>query len=276
MQTTRAARQGPAWRGRRTAGAIGAMMLLIGLAGLAGCKGTPKASDGKLMNAYRAGDYGRAYREASSEAEEASGTQRETARFVAGMSAYQLGRRDEALQHLRPLSDHDEASIAGPANATLGLILAQRSDHEQAIEHYRKAVADLEGPDAAQAYYRMGVSEQKLGRWSSARLHMQRALKATDDAGFRKRVRRRLEASAFTLQLGAFSDRSNAERLAQDIRSKAEGANLGAPRIVPSRSDGGKRLYLVQVGRFKSEAAAKKGMARLDRADGIVAPLVER
>jgi tetratricopeptide (TPR) repeat protein len=279
-----AARKGSVWRGfsrriPRSAGTLAAALLLAALvAGTAGCKGTQKASDDGLMDAYQAGDYSRAYREASAEASSgpSSGGQRDMARFVAGMSAYQLGRADEAMRHLGQVSDHDEASIAGPANATLGLILARRSEHERAIEHFRKAVKNLKGADTAQAYYHMGLSEQKLGRWSSARLHMQRALKVSNDAAFREKVRQRLKASAFTVQLGAFSDRENAERMARKIRSKAESANLGAPRVVPSRSNSGKRLYLVQVGRFKSEAEAKRAMRRLNRTEGIIAPLVEK
>lgn len=268
------------WGGSRAAAVAAA---IIGAAALAGCASTPSAEEGTPsplgagaaggngaavgddgLADYQAGRYQAAYEKAWARAAQTRGVERERAHYVAGMSAYQLDREDDAITHLGRLTRSREQAIAGRANATLGLIYARRGRHDLASGYYQRAVKDLRGEDLAQAHYHLGLSEQKLGRRPSAQTHFSLAISRSNNEEFKQVVRDRLESSGFTLQLGAFSSRENAERQARSMRPTAEEAEAGIPRVVPSTTESGERLFLVQVGRFGRYETALEARERLD------------
>jgi rare lipoprotein A len=76
-------------------------------------------------------------------------------------------------------------------------------------------------------------------------------------------------APTYTVQLGSFAERSNAERLRDRARERFEGVEL-----VTTRSEG-RTLYRVLVGSFTDRAAADREFQRLVRA-GFPALVVER
>jgi tetratricopeptide (TPR) repeat protein len=253
------------------------MMMMAAAMIVAGCETTPKTSGsaagpaaaGDAMTAYQARQYDRAYTLASAQAGRTSGAARDQANFISGMSAYQLGREAPTLSHLGPLTSHRDAKIAGPANATLGLINVRRAQYDRAIGYFQSAIKKLHGEDLAQAYFHLGSTEQKLGRWAAARSHMSLAISNSKDATFREAVRQRMNAEAFTLQFGAYSTQANAADRARALSSELRSAGLSAPVIV-STSAKGRTLYLVQSGEYGSYDAALSARRRLSRTDVII------
>lgn len=196
-------------------------------------------------------------------------------RLIDGMEAHRKGRTADALAALGPLADHRNPQIAGRASGTLGLIYLQRGDFQRAITHLRPAAEKLDGDDAAQAYLHLGQAHQKLGRWAEARTWLSLAVSKAQDAGLREAAKRLLASTGYTLQLGAYSTKANADTQAVKMRSAADRAGVGTPRVVPSRGDSGQTLYLVQVGRFSTFDSAMSARGKLGRNDAIVVVMSE-
>lgn len=263
---------------RQSALRTGRLMMLVAVMVVAGCESVPKTTGtsgkasggvGDAMAAYQSHQYERAYTLAAAQASRTSGAARDQANFIAGMSAYQLGREAPTLSHLGPLTSNRNANIAGPANATIGLVNVRRAQYDRAIGYFQSAVKKLHGEDLAQAYFHLGSTEQKLGRWASARSHMSLAISNSHDATFRQAVRQRMTADAFTLQFGAYSTQHNAADRARALASELRSAGLGAPAII-SASANGKTLYLVQSGEYASYDTALAARRRLSRTDVII------
>ena len=76
-------------------------------------------------------------------------------------------------------------------------------------------------------------------------------------------------SGAFSVQLGAFSVRENAEKM----RKLAAGTY---PTAIVARDRGGKTLYCVIAGTFSSQADADRAVDRLERATGAKGVVVPR
>jgi septal ring-binding cell division protein DamX len=64
------------------------------------------------------------------------------------------------------------------------------------------------------------------------------------------------------VQLGAFANRSNADKKAGEVRSKTASLGLGAPKINTGTRNG-KMSYLVQVGDFATRQEARTAALKL-------------
>src|ERR1041385_6631720 len=93
------------------------------------------------VNDFRAGRYDSAYEVSSRLANSPDATDQSV--YMAGMTAYRLKKYDEAMRYLGKLTDHKDDSIAGPANATMGLILAERGSHDRAVRYFDAAIPKL-------------------------------------------------------------------------------------------------------------------------------------
>jgi len=253
---------------RRRIAAVAAVLLAAGLLGGAGC-----ASTGRTVyeRDYQAGRYSTAYASAKARAGDPNrpGAE-ERAALVVGLSAHAMGEDVEAERWLRPLRGSRNAEIAGKALATLGLIASERDEHERAAALLSEAANKLEGDDAAYAAFHAGEAYASLGRIDAARLQYNAAYAAADDPELQRRVTERLSRSAFTLQLGAFSSRHNAQQAVREFTPITVGVGLGAPRIIRAERSGGRVLYLVQVGRFNDRDDASVARQRLG-GDAVIA-----
>ena len=222
------------------------------------------------VNAYRAGQYETAYQQSSKLANAPGAT--DQAVYMAGMSAYRLGKDDEALRYLGKLTDHKDETISGPANATIGLIMAKRGNHDRALHYFDTAIPKLKGNDQAQAYYHMAISEQKLGKWAEARPHLTLAAARATNADLKAAVENRMRTAGFTLQFGAYKVQKSAEQRAKEISMLTERAGVGTAKVVPV-TEGGQALYHVQAGAFGTHEAALNAKKRLNRSDVSVEQL---
>lgn len=232
----------------------------------------------QLLSEYQSGEYRHALASARALLRfgEIPRTRRARVRFIAGLSAYQLGQADAAIRHLVPLVEHPKDEIAGPANATLGLIYQGRDNFKQARRAFQRAAMRLEGSDAARAYFHLGVVEQKLGEWEQADRHLKQAMDLAEDDALKQAIRRRSTITGFTLQAGAYSGRSNARQRVAALRASTRRAGLKPPRIVRLVDSEGDALYHVLVGKFSSRRAAAAAKRRLDRRKVIIVPMGKR
>ncbi|MFG0276088.1 MAG: SPOR domain-containing protein [Phycisphaerales bacterium] len=239
-------------RGFGLVGAAIAATLLLVLAG--GC-----ASGSRSGSAYAEGRYESALVAARRDASRSTGAKRDRAALTAGLSAHALGRYDEAIVWLEPLESNANPEIAGRASAALGLIARDRGRDAEASRKFAKAADQLNGLDGDRAAAFAG------------RAHLEARRQAT--SGVATADTRRTMQSFYTVQVGAFSTRSNAEEAASTVRQRAASAGLGRPRISPTANGRGSLLYLVQVGQFadrhQAEVAARSlggGMVTLAQA----------
>ncbi len=236
------------------------LLLAFGLAG--GCRsgargeGGPtqpaaRSSNGSAASDYEAGLYASAFTKATREAEDSSGSRRERAALIAGMSAHALDRNDEAERWVGPLTASQDREIAGRASATLGLIEQKRGRHARAVQLLQDAAGKLSGDEAARARAAAAISSRAMEGGSVA------SLPSATPRG---------SLGPYTLQLGAFSNRGNADGMARTAGDAARRAGLGEPQVTIDQDSKGRSLWVVRVGSFPSRAAAMRGQRSFPKA----------
>lgn len=237
----------------------------------AGCK-AGKPGSGSSLELYERGEYEAAWRQASSAAGNKAGPAHEREALVAGMSAYELKRYDEAERRLRPLSVSGDRELSGRASATLGLGNVARNNFAAAAIDLSSAGRKLTGEEAARANFCAGECYTLIGKLDAARNAYNLAQAGSADASLRARASGRNAASAYAVQLGAFGDRANAERIAAGARPRAQSRGLPAPSVVQGADVGRSSLYLVQMGRYKTKDEAASARVRIG-GDAVVVPV---
>lgn len=223
---------------------------------------------------YNAGRFSTAFREATAVAAVQTGAEREEAALIAGLAAHALGDTAHATEWLTPLLASRERTIAGRAAAGLGLIAQGRGDFERAAALLSEAALKLSGDDAAQAAFRAGDAYLELGQTEAARQQFQYAYSQAKDSDLKRALTERLNDHRYTIQLGAFASRRNAERAVREFAAMTMGLGLGTPRVVQT-AEHGRTLFLVQAGEFRSQSEADQMKQRLG-VSAIVAGVSDR
>jgi tetratricopeptide (TPR) repeat protein len=246
---------------------------------LAACGSGSRQGMSAAMSDYAAADYSAARDKAAGVARSSSGSQREDAAYLAGLAAYKAGDLVEAEGFLLTAINAGDQVTAGRAKAQLGLLRMDQQRYREAGDLFRDASQALSGDDARQAAHYAALAYQKSGDASAARTWAEVARRpsaggevvtvamrqATGAAG--------ATGAAFTLQIGAYHDRSGAEWAVRNATPSVERQGLGPVRIVESHDRRGQSIYLVQFGQFESRAAATAAKAKLGRLDYIVTSL---
>lgn len=257
-----------------------AQLLVLGGAvgiSLPGCETTPKT--GSLTQAiadYNAQRYAQSHERAASVMASARGTEREQAAYIAGLSAYRLGQFDEAERRLLWAAQATDPQIAAKSKAMLGQVRMEQGRPREAATYFADAARGLAGEDARQCAHHAAVAYQQCGDVASSRYWQAEAQRiAASSTSFATAAGHYNNngAVSFTLQAGAFEDRRRAQRAADQVKSLAIREGLGEVRIVPHRDARGKRLYLVQFGRFATRSDAAEARSRLGRLELIVTPI---
>jgi len=235
---------------------------------LAGCA---SAGSGSYTSLYEAGRYAEAQRAAAGVAATRPANPPAEAALIAGLSSYALRQPEEAERWLRPLLSHEDRSIAGAAAATVGLIAQSRGDDEETSALLAQAASQLSGDEAANAALHAGDAQQRLGRVEAARLSYNLGLAIVDDRRLRTLLEQRLDQTGFTVQVGAYARLANAEAHARRLVEQTSEIGVPAPRVIESTDADGRRLYLVQIGAFRSKNRADRVRASLGRKGSIIA-----
>jgi len=243
------------------------LMVPLAAAVVSGCGSSTRTSI-DYEEAYQQGRFSEAQREASRTADR-GGAEADRARLIAGLAAHASGDVSEAALRLAPLANHRDDQIAGPASATLGLIAAERGQHEEAARLLTAAAERLTGDDEVRARVHAAMSYERLGRDEEAALQRRLAMRDLDAS--RVPATSVHHRGAYAIQLGAFSSRARAARLVELSRGLAAAHNLGAPRVELSRGSGGETLYLVHLGQFPSRSQAE----RVQRSLGVASVIAD-
>jgi hypothetical protein len=242
-----------------------------------GCESAPKAGMSAALADYAEADYAAAQQKAARAARSSNGAGRESASYLAGVSAYRAGDADSAERHLLAATGAADPDTAGRAQAQLGLLRMDQQRFREAGDLFRKASQSLTGEDARLAAHHAALAYQKAGDPAAARTW---AEVSRQPSGGGEVVTVAMSvgprgggASLFTLQVGAYHDHAGAEWAVRNAAAIVEPAALGPVRIIETRDVRGKPLYLVQFGRFASRNEAASARLRLGRLDYIIAAL---
>lgn len=248
------------------------LLALLACVATPGCDEKQKVSRDHVIADYEAARYRQAYDGAESIYHASEGASREEMAYIAGVSAYRLGNADRALVRLIPVTRSNDAVLAGRAAATVGLIYRGRSRNVEALRYLQQAAQKLTDEDRARAYYELGVVQQRLGQFVSARASFDAARNITHDTALRQKLLRERNVDGFALQFGAYSKQPLAQKRSQAVLSKVRAARLTGPRITNATIDG-RTLYLVQAGRFATYAEAVKAKRWLSVGDCLIVPV---
>ena len=245
---------------------------------VAGCQQGQKlglvADPGEASAAYERGDFTEAFDKGKSVARYGERVNRPVAAYIAGMSARRLGDDANALRFLRQAATTTgDTDLAADAWATLGILYSERGEYSNAAHALLRAAERYTGEDQARAYFHAAIAQQKLGRWPQARTNLILARAQSDEPGFWQRVTEQLNVTGYTIQTGAFRERANARRAAEDLARRARTLGLPQPRLVDSTDTRGSRVTLVQVGEFATFASARATRDRLGAIAAVIVPL---
>jgi tetratricopeptide (TPR) repeat protein len=176
--------------------------------------------------------------------------------------------RDQA----RANADYQAALALNPPNPLAARIRSQlanlayfREDYAAALNLWNEAIPGLDNPDwKATALYRVGVCEQRLGRWTDADRAFSMVIRdyPTSDAATRAAGHQGLRG--FAVQVGAFSNPAAADNAVAAIQKAGAAATKN-----PERG-----LTVVRTGTVATYAEAKALKARLTGTypDAVIVP----
>lgn len=231
-----------------------------------------------MITEYQAGRFSVAYRAATTAASRTTGPERERAILIAGLSAQALNQNDDAEHWLRQIERSTDPEVGGRAKAGLGLLAMNRGDHARAAAMLTSAATQLKGDEAARASLFAGQAYEAMNRPDRARTQYMIAQGVAQNPGLKSTITGHLASvgqHGYTVQLGAFASIENARAAVSRLGPQAQTAGLGQPRIVERKGIGGRPLFIVQAGAFRTQQEADSARAALGAAtarQSFVAP----
>lgn len=138
-----------------------------------------------------------------------------------------------------------------------------------AISLYRQALAcDVADLPTDVILLRLGIALQRQGQWAEADDVLSQLISQYPQSPLAAQAQQRFQATAFTVQAGLFTNRSNAEALAANLHSR------GFPVSQTVAVSSGRTVYLVNVGRLRTFAQARQMAQRLqaEGVEGVIKP----
>jgi tetratricopeptide (TPR) repeat protein len=189
--------------------------------------------------------------------------------YLRGKAKQSLSNTTGAETDLREaVSRSDNSDVRANARLALGQMAFDSGQMQQAEELYRDAVADTEvgKPPGDHAHYRLGCVLQRRGLWHKAELEFRQVIEYFANTELARRSSRRVNATAWTVQAGAFNNEVRAASLVKKLRT----AGL-APDVKPVLGKAGP-LFIVVVNRYGTYQQAAKALnsVRKHQADAFV------
>lgn len=239
--------------------------MLVGLTTvLVGCETTRQQTQIRLVHgeqAYRSQRYASAVEHLTGFIAEAPNPDAVArARYVRGMAAARLGRRELAYTDLREAATAGAGQIAWSARAVLGVLHFEDEEWASASLSFRQAIDAM--PDVAPKdalLYRLGLCRERMGQWSGARTAYHRVVTGFPRGPYAGLAARRLQLRAdhYAVQCGVFARVGNAQKLATRLRS------AGFDPVVREELRGGRSMQVVLVGQYTRLDAAKGALAQV-------------
>jgi tetratricopeptide (TPR) repeat protein len=167
--------------------------------------------------------------------------------YLRGMAEYRLKEDDLARQDLervyRGTRNHD---LRLKAIDALGELAYRRGELAAAVTLLQEVVAQTFAGDkpADHAHYRLGCIFQQQGRWQDADVHLERVACDFKDSDLARKARQRTRARKWTIQIGSYTSRANADQEAQRLRSN------GFETYIEPVMRNDKVVFILQVGRW--------------------------
>jgi tetratricopeptide (TPR) repeat protein len=193
--------------------------------------------------------------------------------YYRGRARCRLGQADTARHDLRQaIARTEDENLRGSAMIVLGDIAFDASATPEAVQWYRQALEHL-APGAKPgdyALFRLGCSLQRQGQWADADRQFDRLDHLFGGGRLAALAARKVRATAWTVQAGAYAERSNAAAAAAALRRD------DLPAVVRPVSRGGRPLFAVQAGRFDTYDAAAETLRAVQRRRGDAFATVTR
>jgi len=190
-----------------------------------GCKSTqPTALDNSLSE-YQKGQWllSEMWAKKSIEADKSVGE----SQYMLGLCEFKRQHLNESQEWFMKASTSTNKEVHGKATAMLGIISSNKGDIVAAEAAFAKAAKDLHGEDRKEATKRTTAS-----------------------------INIALSNNTYTLQFGAFKNRTNANTAVSTLSPSLIKAGIHSIWITEDTDRSGKKLYLVQAGHFPSRSAA--------------------
>jgi tetratricopeptide (TPR) repeat protein len=236
------------------------------LAALVGCESKPLTPEGQALldegiAAYDAEDYDQA-RDRLDVFMAAHGDRRgaDEAFYYRGLAHYQMGHPERAKVDFATAIDRSSRSdLKALARLALGVIAYDQGDAPAAERHLRRSLKGLDEsqPPTDRAMYYLGASLQRQNRWEEADVYFNRLIWTFPDSPQTPEAKRRVHGRHWTIQVGAFTDLTNAEQLVEKLKADGHPAFLW-PKHVDRRLH-----YFVRIGRWRSYSRAASQLAEI-------------
>jgi TolA-binding protein len=183
--------------------------------------------------------------------------------YYRGLSEVHIQQRAEAkADFLKALALDPKEPIRHFAQVALGNIYFEEGDDANAVATYGPVVraAPTDVP-LDRVILRLSISLQRIGKWSVAGAYLAYLVHNYPGTPASEEGQRRMNATAFVVQVGAFSSAAAANTEAARLRRAGF-----VPRVVPMTSKGSQSLVAVQVGSCQTYAEAAALVARVHKA----------
>jgi len=251
------------------------MALVCALCMLAGCQGHLSTQAKQLLQSsydrYAAKDDLAVIRQTDAFLAENAGTGRANeAYYLRGMAKKRIGDAGAKEDLQAAASKTKNADMRARAKVALGDMAYDEDDMALAENMYRQALGDIEQGQkpSDHAHYRLGCVLQRQGRWHDADVQFDKVGYLFPDTELARKSALRTHCVVWTIQAGAFADKSRADAVAKGLSSE----NLPALSHAVVRD--GKLMFLVQLGRFATyeQAAAALPRAQSRHTGAFVTP----
>jgi len=148
--------------------------------------------------------------------------------YMVGLCKFKRGNLQEARVWFNKAASSTVKDVRGKATAMLGIISTNEGDFAAAQKAFEEA-----------SYHLAGIDKQE-------------ALARTKNPSYTSAINK------YTLQFGAYRDKTNAEAAISSLKLKLTNLGIPAPSIIKSNDRTGRTIYLVQAGRFASRNTASR------------------
>ena len=270
------------------------LLTIIALGICSSALATPPSSIrslGDALTAFESKDYRRAATLARMAGDRATGLERESARYLEGISLFKVNDFDAAANALRFAAASADAFVAGQAGVTLGSVEIERKHFDSAGYAFRKAAGFLTGAEsqrahsyAARCFDGAGLTILADGERVAAGeppstptpILTPAITPATSPAPTMTEPRlcvgpeskpkvAEIAPIRYSIQIGAYSTVEKAHAAAEKLAARCTELHIDAPRVIARENSDGSTLHIVQLGDFENRGVASKMLLKFPR-----------
>ena len=263
-----------------TAGAARLTAAVLALLAAA-CESQRTTTLDDALRAYEGGRYQEALRMSRDVQSRATDpAERQQAAYVAGCSAQELSRKDEARAAFAIAARSNDPVVAGRALVMQGNMAAEEKRWGDAETLFSQAAGKLRGRDAELAREQArDASAQAAAARKAAQAPVAQPPAGTSPAGAPTvsppsppPAPAPTPAGPWTIKTGAFANETGAQQHARNIAKAAKAAGLKPPKVRAATGPSGK-LWVVEVGEFATKAEAEQKVKRLGVGSTQIVPI---